>query len=66
MDMKIVILAGGVPVPSAVIRKVDMIKDYFMDYYIYESDITVDLQSVWRESKIISEMTPSLSHTEIA
>jgi glucose-1-phosphate cytidylyltransferase len=25
--------------------KVDMIKDYFMDYYIYESDITVDLQS---------------------
>lgn len=25
--------------------RVDMIKDYFMDYYIYESDITVDLQS---------------------
>jgi glucose-1-phosphate cytidylyltransferase len=25
--------------------KVDVIKDYFMDYYIYESDITVDLQS---------------------
>lgn len=25
--------------------KVDMIKEYFMDYYIYASDITVDLQS---------------------
>lgn len=25
--------------------KVDIIKSYFMDYYIYESDITVDLQS---------------------
>lgn len=24
--------------------KVDMIKEYFMDFYIYESDITVDLQ----------------------
>lgn len=24
--------------------RVDMIKDYFMDFYIYESDITVDLQ----------------------
>lgn len=24
--------------------KVDMIKEYFMDYYIYQSDITVDLQ----------------------
>ena len=23
--------------------KVDMIKEYFMDYYIYQSDITVDL-----------------------
>lgn len=25
--------------------KVDMIKTYFMDYYIYQSDITVDLQT---------------------
>jgi len=25
--------------------RVDMIKEYFMDYYIYASDITVDLQS---------------------
>lgn len=25
--------------------KVDMIKEYFMDYYIYQSDITVDLQT---------------------
>ena len=25
--------------------KVNMIKEYFMDYYIYQSDITVDLQS---------------------
>lgn len=25
--------------------KVDMIKEYFMDYYIYASDITVDLQT---------------------
>lgn len=25
--------------------KVDLIKEYFMDYYIYQSDITVDLQS---------------------
>lgn len=25
--------------------KVNMIKDYFMDYYIYQSDITVDLKS---------------------
>lgn len=25
--------------------KVDVIKEYFMDYYIYQSDITVDLQS---------------------
>ncbi len=25
--------------------KVDMIKEYFMDYYIYQSDITVDLQN---------------------
>ncbi len=25
--------------------KIDMIKEYFMDYYIYQSDITVDLQT---------------------
>lgn len=25
--------------------KVDLIKEYFMDYYIYQSDITVDLQT---------------------
>ena len=25
--------------------RVDMIKEYFMDYYIYASDITIDLQS---------------------
>ena len=25
--------------------KVDMIKEYFMDYYIYQSDITIDLQT---------------------
>ncbi len=25
--------------------RVDMIKEYFMDYYIYQSDITVDLQT---------------------
>lgn len=25
--------------------KVDVIKEYFMDYYIYQSDITVDLQT---------------------
>lgn len=25
--------------------KVDLIKEYFMDYYIYQSDITVDLQN---------------------
>ena len=25
--------------------KVDMIKEYFMDFYIYQSDITVDLQT---------------------
>ncbi len=25
--------------------KVNMIKEYFMDYYIYQSDITVDLQT---------------------
>ena len=25
--------------------KVDMIKEYFMDYYIYQSDITVDLKT---------------------
>ena len=25
--------------------KVDLIKEYFMDYYIYQSDITVDLQA---------------------
>ena len=25
--------------------KVDLIKEYFMDFYIYQSDITVDLQA---------------------
>ncbi|KAI4448514.1 hypothetical protein C823_003034 [Eubacterium plexicaudatum ASF492] len=25
--------------------RVDLIKEYFMDFYIYQSDITVDLQS---------------------
>ena len=25
--------------------RVDMIKEYFMDYYIYASDITIDLQN---------------------
>lgn len=35
--MKEFVVCGG--------YKVDMIKEYFMDFYIYESDITVDLEN---------------------
>ena len=35
-DLNEFIICGG--------YRVDMIKEYFMDYYIYASDITVDLQ----------------------